>query len=464
MSSQEEFYEQLAKLEVEAKTPNSKMKLIITKEFKEAFNFVNDTNNSCFITGKAGSGKSTFIRYLYQKCRKKKILLATTGVAAVNITDDVIKAQTVHSFFHFPPMPLTYNNLPKINEDYRLKMNSFETIIIDESSMLRVDIVFAIDQVLRIATGQDIPFGGKQIVFVGDLAQLPPVIGSPAEKEMILHQWESEFFFHETVIKDINLKVIEFIQIFRQKDELFISILNRLRSGDQTQEDVKIINNTCYGKPINYADTITLCTTNANAKNINDKQMSLIEGKEIVFNGWLSGKFNDKNCPVERVITLKVNCRVMVRVNFRELNVYNGSTGIFLGTEEGTNEEGEEEEYMRIKLDTGKEILLARHEFKSVEYTYNKEKKHIIPEVIGTFKQYPVILATATTIHKSQGMTLERVNIDMGRGAFASGQVYVALSRCKTLEGITLLQPIYSRDCFINEHVKRFLRNELPSN
>jgi ATP-dependent DNA helicase PIF1 len=420
----------------------------LNSDFLKAKDIIQNTSECLLLTGDAGTGKSTFIKKIIKETNKNIILLAPTGVASVNIG-----GQTIHSFFKFPAKPLTSNYIPIVKQDDLYLFKKIDTIIIDEISMVRVDLMEAIDHFLRTNLTDNRPFAGKQIIMIGDLSQLPPVMGTSEEKNMILNQWDSEFFFSANVLKNLSYNKIYLTKIYRQNDQIFIETLNKIKRNTITEQEIAEINSKCYRRNISYSDIITICSTNASADIINDMELSKIPGERIVLEGKLEGQFNEKSCPVERRITVKKNCKLMMLNNDSEGRWINGTKAVLLDIK---NVDGEE--HLIVDID-GQEYFVGDKEYETIKYVYDRENHRMSHEVLGKFKQKPVKLAYATTIHKAQGQTYDKLNIEFDRGSFAHGQTYVALSRCRSLEGISLSTPLKKTDIILDKRVEVFLNS-----
>lgn len=413
----------------------------INKEFSVCLDIMENTHNHIFITGDAGTGKSTLLRHFVNTTSKKVVVVAPTGVAAVNIG-----GQTIHSFFRFPPKPLTESNIPLIDEKYSMLYKIVTTIVIDEVSMVRVDLMDAIDIFLRTNLNSEEPFAGKQIIMFGDLNQLPPVVAQEAEREMIMHKYKSRYFFDAEVFTKISFDGIKLTKIFRQKDKVFINLLNSIKDNTIKNEGIDSINERMITKLED--DVITLCSTNAVADHINNMMLSKVHGEEYTLTGNIIGEFNTKYCNVDENITVKIGCRVMILVNHKEKKWYNGTIGELTDV-------NPEKHSITVLID-GKYYEIEKHEYEYTKYRYDREKGDISSVVSGTFTQFPIRVAYGITIHKSQGKTFERINIDAGLKLFAHGQLYVALSRCTTLQGITLSRGIDRSDIICDGRIIEF--------
>lgn len=420
-------------------------KLDITDEFERAFQIANDTNDSMLLMGNAGTGKSTFIKYFTANTKKRFVLLAPTGTAAVNIG-----GQTIHSFFGFPPKPITPNsinpNVALVGDLYR----RIDTIFIDEISCVRADLLDGINYFLQQIMDDYSPFGGKQIIMMGDLSQLPPVVKTDAEKEMFRTNWSSEFFFSANVFKEVEVRKVLFTKTFRQKNMNFINILNKIKYDQISEEEVELLNGVCYNPNVDFSNTTTLCTTNNDARIINQKQLNKIAAPEVILNALITGNFNPESCPVDAEIPVKIGCKVMFRRNDPEHRYYNGTVGILQDISSDNNS-------ITVELKDGARILLQRHKFESVKHQYDSKKNSMKTDVTGAMEQFPICNSYAISIHKSQGATLDKLNLEFGRGAFSSGQTYVAISRCTTLKGITFLRKLKRSDIFVDDRIKFYM-------
>jgi ATP-dependent exoDNAse (exonuclease V) alpha subunit len=400
-----------------------------------------------FITGKAGTGKSTLLKLLVEKTSKRVALLAPTGLAAVNVG-----GETIHSFFRFPPRPIDPDEIKSV-PDKRL-YQAIDAILIDEVSMVRADLMDSIDRFMRKnGRGPGQPFGGAQVLFFGDVYQLPPVVASGEEAEFLTDHYGSEFFFDAEVFRGLRLEIVELTQVFRQTDPAFIRVLDAFRTGEVTQEDAEIVNRR-YRRGLERMDTeghIVLTTTNAAAGEINMRRLSRLAGPERVFEGTVAGEYPRRAFPTDPELHLRVGAQVMFVKNDTNRRWVNGTLGIVAGMEANSVE-------VRFPSNGGSRVVQVGHEtWEILKHRYNKERRRIETQVVGAFTQIPLKLAWAVTIHKSQGLTFDKVVIDLGQGAFAYGQTYVALSRCRTLEGILLKRPISQNDIKVHPRIASFL-------
>lgn len=397
-------------------------------EQRSAYRMIERTNNSFFLAGRAGTGKTTFLKNVQEGVHKKFVVLAPTGQAAINAG-----GQTIHSFFGFNFGVLGPGEIGSMNRTKIGLVRNLDTIIIDEVSMVRCDIIDAIDRTLRHYVGNSAPFGGIQMVFVGDMFQLEP-IATQKDRETLkeIYGHECFYFYKAAAIERINLPKIEFLKIYRQNDPGFIELLEHVRLGKMTVRDLMKINSRvslCDDEKMR----ITLCSTNADAKRINDGRLAEIDSESRSYQAIYSGKTRVSSDVAEELLIFKVGAQVMFTKNDRGRRWVNGTIGeiVELG-----------EENVTVKLENGDQYIVERDEWESIDYEYDHEKKCCIKTVTGKVEQLPLRLAWAITIHKSQSLTFDHVAIDFGRGAFSNGQAYVALSRARTFDGLELVRPM----------------------
>lgn len=432
---------------------------VTNEEFKRALQIINFTRRSLFLTGKAGTGKSTFLRYVCQHTKKKYVVLAPTGIAAINAG-----GVTLHSFFKIPFHPLiptdtrfSYRNIKetlKYNGEKRKLIREIELVIIDEISMVRADIIDFIDKVLRIYTrNMREPFGGKQLLLVGDVYQLEPVV-KEEDRQFLRPFYRSLYFFDAQVFQTFQLVSIELQKVYRQSDPAFIGILDHIRSNQVTDSDLRLLNRRVAGEvhSDNGALSITLSTRRDTVDYINQQQLDKLPGEQFVFYGDINGEFPESNLPTPMQLDLKVGSQVIFIKNDQDKRWVNGTLGIIedIDVEAGL---------VYVVTDEGNELEVERACWSNVRYTFNEQEQKIEEEEIGSYIQFPLRLAWAITVHKSQGLTFKKVNIDFTGGVFAGGQTYVALSRCTSLEGIKLKEPIRRSDVFVRTEVVAFSRN-----
>lgn len=421
----------------------------LNPQFIKAIDLMELGDKNIFITGKAGTGKSTLLNHFRQNTKKKVAVLAPTGSAAVNI-----KGQTIHSFFSFKPS-ITLESIKIKSTNKNNKKNIYKAldiIIIDEISMVRADLLDCIDKFLRL-NGKKIeqPFGGVQIVFIGDLYQLPPVVSSH-EKEIFKSYYSTPYFFSARCFEQLEMEFIELDKIYRQSDQYFINLLNAIRNNSITDIDIAKIN-ARYNKDFEpEADDfyIYLTTTNANAELINIKRLDQINNKQYIFEGEVEGEFGKEQLPTPTTLKLKIGSQIMMLNNDSNGRWINGTIGVIVGID--INEEPAE---INILLETGTKVNITPHNWEL--YNFYLDGAELQSKIVGTYKQYPLMLAWAITIHKSQGKTFEKAILDIGNGTFAHGQMYVALSRCTSLEGLVLKKEIAKRHIIMDYNVVRFV-------
>ena len=426
--------------------------------FETAERYVRFTGKSIFLTGKAGTGKTTFLKYITRNISKRHVILAPTGVAAINAG-----GTTIHSFFQLPlcpylpdvkelvteyQMPERYRRLRK----ERLKIiRTLDLLIIDEISMVRADLLDAIDMSLRTFRHSDRPFGGVQLLMIGDAHQLSPVV-KDSERPYMAQVYPSPYFFHSKALQKLDYITIELQKVHRQKDALFLDILNAVREDRITPEVLMSLNSRVKAFDSD-EDVIRLTTHNNQADCINHSRLDRLPGEPAVFEAETEGEFPENSYPADHVLTLKPGTQVMFIRNDAECRYYNGKIGIVESISPGGA--------VTVACKDGENISVEPAEWENIEYSLDEESGEIMPTVIGKFRQLPLRIAWAVTIHKSQGLTFDRVIIDAG-AAFAFGQVYVALSRCRTLEGISLDTPIRQSSIYTDRNVAVFNASQTP--
>ena len=411
---------------------------------------MDETDCSLFITGKAGTGKSTLLAHFCQNTDKKPIILAPTGVAALNV-----KGQTIHSFFNFYVDVTPQKIRDKKSKPRNAKLyKKLRAIIIDEVSMVRADLLDCIDVFLRMYGPHAMqPFGGVQMIFIGDLYQLPPVV-TTTEREIFNTYYETPYFFSAQALQKFPLEMIELEKVYRQKDKKFVTLLNKIRNNSVSDADMKILNSRFGTNDIAPSDgyCITLTTTNQRADEINETHLAALKGKIYHAKADVKGEFTKEYFPTSTDLQYKIGAQIMMLNNDSGKRWVNGSIGIIEGI--GTNDEGME--CLRVRLQ-GRMGCVEVTPFTWEVFRFGVEGDTIVSEAAGTFSQYPFRLAWAVTIHKSQGKTFDHVTIDIGRGAFAAGQIYVALSRCTSFEGIILKTPIGKQNIRTDKRIVAFL-------
>jgi ATP-dependent DNA helicase PIF1 len=428
----------------------TRMSLEITAAFEKAMRLIEDGQDHVFITGKAGTGKSTLLRHFRANTKKNIVVLAPTGVAAVNIG-----GQTIHSFFKFSPTTTIdtvrrYQGNPAQNIYKKI-----EALVIDEISMVRADLLDCVDKSMRL-NGPDpkLPFGGAQLIFFGDMYQLPPVVPN-VEREIFETYYKNPYFFSAKVFQDIALEVIELDKIYRQNDPAFINLLNSIRNDECSPHDLSTLNARVDRNFRLTPASPYICLTPRNnaAEQINESMLGMLTTPKHVFDARIKGSFGKEHYPAPAVLCLKEGARVMMVNNDADKRWVNGTMATILKILSSSITNQTE---IVVKLDDGK-----IHQVKPYTWEVSKfviENNRIEAATMGQFKQFPVILAWAMTIHKSQGKTFDHVLLDLGHyGAFSPGQVYVALSRCTSLEGIVLTNAVQPRSIWVDQAIAQFI-------
>ena len=432
---------------IETKKP---VEIDFNSEFQCALDMMEKTDKNIFITGRAGTGKSTLLTYFHDNTKKNVVILAPTGVAAVNVG-----GQTIHSFFHFKP-GVTPAAIKKKRATGKEKISIYKkltTIVIDEISMVRADLLDCVDKFLRL-NGPDSkrPFGGVQIIFIGDLYQLPPVV-TGTEREIFKSLYDSPYFFSAKIIDQLDMEFIELEKVYRQKDDDFVRLLNAIRNNSITDDDIALFNKRCDPSfEVSGNDFyISLTSTNEMSNQINERRLAQLTGKVWKAQGLVEGDFGKESMPTSEELKLKKGAQIMLLNNDAYGRWINGTIGKVSGFE--TDDEGDI--IITAKLDNGEIVEISPYTWNI--YRFFLKNDELASESVGSFTQYPVRLAFAVTIHKSQGKTFENAVIDVGRGTFAHGQMYVALSRCTTLEGMVLRHPLKKNHVLMDWQVVKFL-------
>lgn len=413
---------------------------VLSEEFESIVEQLENTKDHFYITGKAGSGKSTLLAYFRSVTQKNTAVLAPTGVAAIRV-----KGQTIHSFFGFPPKVIQTRHIKKVRQVELLQ--NLETLIIDEISMVRADVFDAIDYSLRVHRKKlTQPFGGVQVIVFGDLFQLPPVVNMDESSLLERIYPNGQFFFHSNIFQDAQFKTLELQSIYRQTDDHFIYLLNAVRDGSITNSQIDNLNDSLVENFAMDEGKIILTTTNARASGINQNYLKQLSSEEFSYRAQATGQFYKELFPTDEVLKLKKGAQVIMIKNDPEKRWVNGSIGTIHDIAE-----------KKIKVKINHKIYEVKKEkWDRIQYSYDDDQQEVLENVTGSFKQYPMRLAWAITIHKSQGQTFEKVIIDMSQGSFAPGQLYVALSRCISLEGIELLRPLKKSDVIVNKQLIGF--------
>jgi len=429
--------------------PNSgttqKVEYQITPEIRDILNAVGPADGQViFVTGAAGTGKSTLIDILRAESDKNLVVVAPTGVAAINSS-----GQTIHSLFHLAPGPQ-----PKpqtIRGMNGLVLKNMDVLIIDEVSMVRADLMDAIAASLRLnLKNHQTPFAGKTILLIGDMHQLPPIVATGKEKQLFQERYDTPYFFSAESLQSVEPITKQLTESFRQKDQEFVNILNKIRVGKDLQDSINTLNQHCVRPESDDRSMLTLTTVNAKADSINQLRLGKIDRSLHTFEAELEGKWGerDNQLPAPRTLELKIGAQVMFLKNHSSW--VNGTIGKIL---ELSNQSA------RVRIESGPfegEVTVQKETWERVKYSWNAGQRRIDTMTVGTYTQLPFRLAWAVTIHKAQGLTLDRVTIDLDRGTFERGQAYVALSRCRTMNGITLSRPLRVDDIKLDESITEF--------
>ena len=417
----------------------------LSPEFNEALNEMERSDRHLFITGRAGTGKSTLLNLFTSTTKKRCVVLAPTGIAALNV-----KGQTIHSFFRLPPKMLDKSDITK-RKNYRL-YKKVDTIIIDEISMVRADMLDLIDHFLQVNREIAKPFGGVQMILFGDLYQLPPIIANPVEREVITARYESPYFFSSHVLEDRDsFDIIELQKVFRQEEKHFIRLLDNIRMRQFDYDDMEDLNRRHLPESADQDFYITITTRNNIVNAINTKRLSEIDLPSFYYEAKTTGVFNPKIYPTSSILEFKTGSQVIFIKNDPDKQFVNGTIGKIVQLDQDNIKVA-----IQTKDEEIKYIDVVRLEWEMTKYALDEKNNKVISETIGSFEQYPLKLAWAITVHKSQGQTFDRAIIDIGTGAFEYGQTYVALSRCRTLDGVILKRPIKPTDIMVDERVTEF--------
>ncbi len=417
-------------------------------QFLRALDFARHDTGHLFVTGRAGTGKSTLLRALRDMITEEAVVLAPTGLAAVNVG-----GQTIHSFFGFPPRLIRSDDIRR-SRNGRL-MRRLKLIIIDEVSMVRSDLMWAIDQSLRTNRGRPRePFGGVRLLLFGDLHQLPPVVQGGEVAEHLESAHGGPFFFQvPSLTEGAGMSLIELDHVFRQSDETFLTVLNRIRDGDVTEDDLAVLNERTHAiRTLGEGDSFVILTpTNAAAQRINMAYLEALAGNVTPYEAGISGEYGQSAHPTDATLLLKPGAKVILLRNDPDRRWVNGTVARISRLEP---------KRVWIEVD-GKEHEIEQVSWEARRYAFDQAAEKIVENITGTFRQFPLRLAWALTIHKSQGLTLDRVYIDLGRGTFAHGQAYVALSRCRSLEGLALARPLRPSDILFDRSAMGY-RDKFP--
>jgi len=415
----------------------------LSAEQRKVYEIAENTKDDVYITGKAGTGKSHLLEYFIGHTVKRAVVVAPTGIAALNVG-----GMTIHSFFKFAPDVIDPKN---VNVDYKTReiLRNIDTIVIDEVSMIRVDLMEGMNAKLQIARRSDEPFGGVQMIMFGDLYQLPPVVADGQLHRYFNHTYGGIYFFNAPVFEKMELKIYELGKIFRQKDPEFRKVLNAIRNGDGSESILTEINKQA-DKIIPKDGFVTLAGTNSTVSEINHKKLAALPGEVRTYVAEITGDIKESSFPTEKFLKLKPGAQIMMLKNDAEkpMRWANGTLGVV--TRLGAD-------IIRVNID-GVEHSIGKASWKKIRYEYDHEERKLKKITTSEFTQFPTRLAWAITIHKSQGKTYESVAVDMSDGAFAHGQTYVALSRCKSLEGLYLTTKIRREDIIIDQEIIEFMK------
>lgn len=421
------------------------VKIEINEQFKKALDLLEKTNKSVFITGRAGTGKSTLLDYFRNHTKRQIVVLAPTGVAALNVF-----GETIHSFFRFKP-GVTVSEAKKIAKKVRKRRKLFQTlemIVVDEISMVRADLLDCVDVFLKTARGNKKPFGGLQMALFGDLYQLAPIV-SRKEEEVFRKEYEAPYFFSAKAMRDFEMELLELEKVYRQKDKEFIELLNGVRNRSITEEQIKRLNKR-FNPDFDGFDEgcVYLTTTNKKVNEINSLNLDKLPGEKHIFEGEVEGEIDLKRLPTEMSLEIKKGAQVMFLQNDSKGRWVNGTIGkvVRVGGDR-----------LQVQLGNRKKVVVFPYTWSIYRSYYNQRTKSIEKEIVGSFTQVPLRLAWAVTVHKGQGKTFDKVVVDLSSGVFAHGQAYVALSRCSSFEGMVLKGPIKKSHLLMDWRVVKFL-------
>jgi DNA replication protein DnaC len=460
-----------------------------------ALDLMQNTNQNLFLTGEAGTGKSTLLQHFRKTTEKNIVVLAPTGVAALNV-----QGQTIHSFCAFGP-DITLQKVKKLGpmSGKRKLLQKLNAIIIDEISMVRADLLDCVDKFLRVnGPAGDLPFGGLQMVFIGDLYQLPPVDKDFGSADALIKEYASPYFFDSRVFKSAKFNFVELKTIYRQKEQEFLEVLNAVRNNAATSGHLGIINQRVKGEDDEFTFeqfSIYLTPTNKRASWVNNYFLERIESPTKIYTGQAHGSFLDRELPTDLNLQIKTGAQVMMLNNDQRKRWVNGTMGKIIGIEKSDtgaisppfsaiggsayggqggvppagrgggwsdnldDNQQESSDIIVVELETGETVYVEPYTWEMFKFDLNKYTETVDSKTTGTYTQYPFKLAWAVTIHKAQGKTFDKVYIDLASGTFAHGQLYVALSRCRTLSGLTLKRPIYTQDIILDNRIVNFLQN-----
>ncbi|OGX07298.1 MAG: hypothetical protein A2Z88_00015 [Omnitrophica WOR_2 bacterium GWA2_47_8] len=413
----------------------------LSEDFIRCFKELENTRRNIYITGEAGTGKTTLLKYFRQNTQKNVVVLAPTGIAAINCY-----GQTLHSFFKFPPKLIQKEHVRRVYNGQKI-FSKLDMVIIDEASMMRADLLDGVDEALRLnMNNPDEAFGGVQVVLFGDLYQLPPIIDKQA-REVYAQRYATPYFFSSKIFDAASFKRMDLEKIYRQNDAEFTTILNKIRNKTLGAAEIQVLNARVNQKPESSTeDCITLTPTNAAALALNESKLAKLTAEEFIYSASINGEFDESSYPTEVRLRLKAGAQVLMIQNDPEKRWVNGSVGELVKLDE---------DFIQVRIE-GKTHEVDKAKWKKIRYKHDPELDRITEEEIGGFEQYPIKLAWAITIHKSQGLTFDRLIVDFDSGTFAHGQAYVALSRCRSLEGLTLKRPLAQSDIIFDSRIARY--------
>jgi ATP-dependent DNA helicase PIF1 len=429
----------------------------LSSVFQSAVQLMEDTNQNVFLTGKAGTGKSTLLSYFRKTTKKSTVVLAPTGVSALNV-----EGQTIHSFFGFKPNVTVDSAKKSARKTHQPELYSqLDMLIVDEISMVRADLLDCMDVFMQTVLHNKRPFGGKQVVFIGDLYQLSPVV-SADEKLFFSEVYASPYFFSSTVMDrvDFDIQLIELDKIYRQTDDVFIDLLNGVRTNSITDEQLACLNARVFPNFESEQGYIHLTGTNMDADRINANELALLPASVFNSEGRVTGEFNPKHAPTETSLRLKIGAQVMFLNNDVQGRWVNGTIGQVTqlpGQSLAVTPSDDHNSEVQVEIPGKGLVSVSPYKWPMYRYAYDSVRRIMTQESAGTFTQYPLKLSWAITIHKSQGKTFDRVVLDLKRGTFAHGQSYVALSRCRSLEGLILKYPFRKSHIMMDSRVIEFL-------
>jgi len=432
--------------------------IVLTPEFVFALDKMEAGVGHVLLTGKAGTGKSTLLGRFRSSTRKKVVVLAPTGIAALNV-----RGETIHSFFKFKP-DVSLERIKRVSAKRRKEYSVLDAVVIDEASMVRADLFDCVERFLRL-NGRDSskPFGGVQMILVGDLYQLPPVVVHQ-EKEMFRTKYASEFFFDSEAFKQAGFEKVELEKVYRQKDAVFLDILNAIRHNSVTDAQLELLNRQYVGvdgsgQEVRRQMDVTLTTVNRVADEINQRNLDALNGSPMQFAARVQGRLNRDQHPAPEMLRLKTGAQVMMLNNDPKGRWVNGSMGIVTGF--GFYDEGKN--VVEVRLESGDEVDVSPFRWDVSKQVLDPKSNTLKAKSIGSCMQFPMRLAWALTIHKSQGKTFDKVRLDLTQGTFAPGQLYVALSRCRSLEGLSLAKPVEKRHAMVDERVVKFMNGSVST-